>query len=440
MLVTHSRSVALTLLLLSWLGVACQPGPAAPPAAPTAAPPAATAVAKTGATVQAVAPTAAAAAAPAATAVAQAAPTVAAAAQTAAPTAAAAVGTAVAKVPAPAAGTPAAAGPKRKLTYVVGVPGLTMAYFQVNIAKAVGFFDEEGLDVDLQTAQSAPFVVQQIAVGRADAGGVSAGVLLNAFSQNQPMVATCELFRGTAFSLWVPEDSPVKTVADLRGKKIGVESLQGGHIPELRAGLVQAGLTVGRDVQLVALGDDAPTVIEAFKNKTVDAYDLSFLFDRGPRKALPLRRVPLSLQSVQTAQVDVTVRRELYERERSVVVGLNRAIAKANVFAYANPEATLAIQKVVFPPEHTNAEDARLLLENTMRVIAGSDTFDPNQRFCEMPMQGWEDLMSALVAPGQQGGLQQRFDVAPFVKNDLAAEINNFDRQKVIEFARAYKP
>lgn len=320
------------------------------------------------------------------------------------------------------------------------VPTRTMAFFPYNVAQAVGFYAQEGLDVEVQTSQSSPFVVQQLVLGRANAGGVVAGVALNAFSQNQPVVAVCEQFLGSVFTLWVPADSPIQSFTDLKGKKIGVESLQGGHMPELRAALANVGLTVGQDVQLMALGDDSQTVVTAFNNKTVDAFDLSFNVTPGPRLALDLRGVPQPPAIQGNAREPILVNKATLQQDRQMIIGLVRATMKALIFGSANPDAVMAIQKQVTPSEFVDPQYAQQMLQtafSTWANISDPTKLDPNQQFCNMPTQSWESLMTALLAPG--GGLTQSFDVKPSIDASLIQEINNFDRQAVVNFAKSYK-
>jgi NitT/TauT family transport system substrate-binding protein len=327
----------------------------------------------------------------------------------------------------------------RKLTFMVPVPVLTTFYFPPNVADELGFFEEEGLEVEIVTGAGAPLVLQQMAVGNVDAGYVTASVGLNAFSQGQEVVAVYEDFDTSVFDLWVLPDSGISTVEDLRGKNIGVEGLQGGHIPELRAWLTAAGLTIGEDVNLLGLGDDSATVVEAFNNGTVDAYDLSTLFSIGPSAELGLVPLNVPAQVGETPQVGVFVTRELFDNEPEVVEGLGRALVKAAVFGLVNPDAVRAIQAEVFPPEQENEDFAKVLMNVVLETMVGSDDFDPNQELGRTAMDGWERLQDLLLATGAEGGLEGAVEVRDFVTNELISIFNDFDRDELIKFAEEYE-
>jgi len=329
-------------------------------------------------------------------------------------------------------------GERAQVTFMLPIPVRTIATFPFNVAEAAGFYEEENLEGETLTADSAAFAIQQMAAGKVDIALSTAGAALNAFAQEQPVMAVCEFFQGQVFSIWVQSDSSIQTFEDLRNKRIGVESMQGGHIPELKAFLAASGLTPGKDVTLVPLGDDAATVIAAFEQGKVDAYDLSFAFNPGPRLALDLRSVPSPEQLGQTAQEPLLVRRQLLEEQPDVVARFLRAIAKAVVFGNANSEAVFSIQRKVFPPELESMEFARLLLETSLQTMAGEEKLDPDSEFCRMPVEGWEELMNQLVVPGDPGAIQEKFDVGPYVDNSLVDQINDFDRQEVIDKAETF--
>ncbi len=327
----------------------------------------------------------------------------------------------------------------RKLTFMVPVPVLTTFYFPVNVADELGFFAEEGLEVEIVTGAGAPLVLQQMAVGSVDAGYVTASVGLNGFAQGQDVVVVYEDFSNSVFDLWVLPDSGINTVEDLRGKNIGVEGLQGGHIPELRAWLTAAGLTIGEDVNLLGLGDDSATVVEAFNNGTVDAYDLSSLFSIGPSAELGLRALNVPAQVGQTPQVGVFVTRELFENEPEVVEGLGRALVKAAIFGLVNPDGVRAIQAGVFPPEQENEDFAKVLISVVLQTMVGGDNFDPNQELGRMPLDGWDRLQDLLLATGEEGGLEAAVDVSDFVTNEFIDAFNDFDRDELVKFAEEYE-
>jgi NitT/TauT family transport system substrate-binding protein len=69
-------------------------------------------------------------------------------------------------------------------------------------------------------------------------------------------------------ALWVPADSPIKTVADLKGKKIAINAFGSAVDLVLRVALKKAGLDPRRDVQIVEV--TFPNIAPAIREKRVD--------------------------------------------------------------------------------------------------------------------------------------------------------------------------
>ncbi len=163
----------------------------------------------------------------------------------------------------------------RKVTLYMPVPVKTIAMFCAIVPQELGYYQEEGLDVSAETAESSPFIVQQMASGKADAGIVVAGPAISAWAQGLKLVAVWEMLTKPVFQQVVLDNSPVKALQDLKGKQLGVKGLDGGDIVELTADLAKLGLTVGKDVQLQPLGEDMGPVLEALKSGKVAAFSAS---------------------------------------------------------------------------------------------------------------------------------------------------------------------
>lgn len=105
------------------------------------------------------------------------------------------------------------------------------------------------LDLSADVADTVPLFAQ------------AAGTEFTYFLQEKPSP--------TAEALVVPKDSPVKAVADLKGKKLAVAKASGAHYLTVQA-LSQAGLAFGKDVEISYLQPaDART---AFESGAIDAW------------------------------------------------------------------------------------------------------------------------------------------------------------------------
>jgi NitT/TauT family transport system substrate-binding protein len=155
------------------------------------------------------------------------------------------------------------------------IPILGSAPFFVAAAK--GYFEEQGLDVELQTFPSAGPMVAPLSAGQLDAGGGQFGVsYLNAVGAELDVMSQASLSSQPpgfgAVPLLVRKDlfdsGEITEVADLAGRKAAVNVERGTAEYLLAKALEPAGLTVD-DVEMVTL--PFPDMPAAFANGAIDA-------------------------------------------------------------------------------------------------------------------------------------------------------------------------
>ena len=146
-----------------------------------------------------------------------------------------------------------------------------MGFYTSMLADELGYFEEEGMDVNIQGTDGSTFVVQKVAAGYSEFGVASTEPVVLGNETNQDYTAVYEYLTKPLFSLYVLPDSGIETFADLAGKVVGVSDLVGGEalIGRLLAG--QAGLTLGIDLELRAVGYDQAMILEQFSSSELGA-------------------------------------------------------------------------------------------------------------------------------------------------------------------------
>lgn len=117
------------------------------------------------------------------------------------------------------------------------------------IAEEKGYFADEGLDVEVIAPADPADPPKMVAAGRADIAITYQPQLHLQVQEGLPLVRVGTLVASPLNCLLVLEDGPVKTVADLEGRKIGF-SVAGVEEALLTAILAKGGLTLA-DVDLV---------------------------------------------------------------------------------------------------------------------------------------------------------------------------------------------
>ena len=90
----------------------------------------------------------------------------------------------------------------------------------MHLAKAKGWFAREGLEVDIQDGAGSLNTIQLVASGQFDVGQVVLGVMAIARARDLPVKSFAGFMRKGDLAVMVPANSGIKTLADLKGKKL----------------------------------------------------------------------------------------------------------------------------------------------------------------------------------------------------------------------------
>ena len=140
----------------------------------------------------------------------------------------------------------------------------------VNVGEKLGIFKKHGLDLKIVDFTGGSKMAQAMAAGSLDIGD-GAGTEMALVAKGVPMIAVCESAGPIPFiGIGVPFDSPIQTIDELKGKKIGFSSA-GSLTDWLIKELVRAEKWQPQDVTGVAIGNGAGNIISAFRAHLIDA-------------------------------------------------------------------------------------------------------------------------------------------------------------------------
>lgn len=291
-----------------------------------------------------------------------------------------------------------------ELTIVVPNPSAINVY-PLHVAVGEGYFAEEGLSVKVEAVNGSASVLQLLASGQGHIGQPGPAPLLAARARGEDIVFIYNHFSRSVFGLVVPEESPAKVPADLKGATIGIGTADGAEVGFTRGIMNDLGLKDGADYQFLAIGDGG-TAVAAFLNKEVGAYaaavaDAAIISSRG----IPLREI------TPEPYLDYfgngwAVTRAFLDANPGTVEGFGRALVRGTKFGLdpANREATLKHVAVGNPQESEDPDFAGALLTAIQGRTLPVDSKDP---FGYMPPGAWVKWQESLVA---SGGLEKPLD------------------------------
>ena len=171
-----------------------------------------------------------------------------------------------------------------KTTFNVGFSAFSAAFMPAFVADQAGYFAQEGIATRLVFMQSGVQLMQSIIAGDTQIGMGSAPELVTAVNAGAKVHGFWGISNLMPYALISRPD--IKTIAELRGKKIAVSAR--GSLSEFLASYVlkNKGIDPSKEVFYVALGG-VPTRFAALLSGSADASLISAAqFDRGRKAGL----------------------------------------------------------------------------------------------------------------------------------------------------------
>ena len=276
-------------------------------------------------------------------------------------------------------------GSEKQDEYVfkIGTANGSVCMAPLHIAEDNGYLKEEfdaiGIKyelVEIDVQQTADLV----ASGQIDAGVGLAGCLLPQIDNGLEITFTAGLHTGCT-KYYVKADSDIKSLEDLKGKKIGVPGVSDSSVIALKRKLEDLGIKSGNndmEFELAAYNmTDLPLALENGAVDVVAMHDpvaTSAEKEYGFRKILDLTEdEKFKNEYCCTAYVSANVSKE----HADAAAAYTRALLKASAYVEANPEKTAELQIKNNHCSGDAAENAKLLASYNYQpsVSAMRDTF-----------------------------------------------------------------
>lgn len=156
--------------------------------------------------------------------------------------------------PAPSEGTQTAADPEQS-SMTLGLPVVTSTFAPMYLAVQEGYFEEEGLDVEIVHFRGGSDLVKGIASGSVDVGYTALAGPMTAIAQGRPLKVFYGGFNMTLFEWWA--SPPISSVQEAKGKRWGVSRVGSSTDFLTRYLLEQNGLNPQTDAKIVSGGGSA---------------------------------------------------------------------------------------------------------------------------------------------------------------------------------------
>ncbi|MDB6002768.1 MAG: NMT1/THI5-like protein, partial [Rhizobacter sp.] len=161
------------------------------------------------------------------------------------------------------------AKPPRKVVIAVGTQVLNSSYPYVMMPAALGYWKQEGLDVEVIPAGGSLQAIQQMVGKSADFVEINSSTFIQSMATTGVQMRAIMANTTPDWSLVSMSGGPVKSIADFKGRTIGISNLGSGGIPMLQAYLRANGLDPDKDITIQPTGFGG-MALEALKSGRVD--------------------------------------------------------------------------------------------------------------------------------------------------------------------------
>jgi NitT/TauT family transport system substrate-binding protein len=317
---------------------------------------------------------------------------------------------------------------------------ITSAAAPFAIATKMGWYPSAGIKVQLVPVPGSSDCVKLVATGDLPYSLPSIESLPAVLQQGVKAKIFYTAYQGNIYGIAVPKESPIRSIKELKGKKIGVASMASGGFPVARGLLAMNGLDSEKDAQIVVVGEaaQAAALLRSGQVAALSLYDTQYalvesagvpvrLLDSGPVGRFPSNGF-LALQ-------------EKLQKDRAQAVALGKGYAMGTVFAMANPEAAVKILYEVYPQTKPSGKsDEQALRDDVKTLLARAEHWRLEaggvKRWGESSIKDFDAYEDFLV---KWKVISARVPATDLVTNDLIEDINRFDAAAIAAQAKAYR-
>jgi len=219
----------------------------------------------------------------------------------------------------------------------VAMPSTTHAVLAFSTSRDKGYYRDEGLDVEL-ILMSAPIASRALLSGDVDVATVG-GAGLPPVLSGAPLRFIFSTYNRPMF--WLFGKAEIRSVKELKGKRVGVSGIGSGPDSLLREALRRNALE-GRDVAILSLGV-MPTIYSGLQSGVVDAAMLSPPFTFRAEEDGFRELIAFPKQDLVEMQGSILIKESFLQSDPATLEKFIRATYKGFLYIKQNRSGTIPI-------------------------------------------------------------------------------------------------
>ncbi|ROU04250.1 ABC transporter substrate-binding protein [Histidinibacterium lentulum] len=300
-------------------------------------------------------------------------------------------------------------------------------FYPLVVGEALGYFEEEGVIVNLLPSDTSIPYVAFVQNGQADLAMLDPVETVNALNAGAPINTVYEVMQNAPEGIGVPAGSDVDSIEDLVGTTVGLVSDRDRSF--LQAALNTVGASID-DVETVVLGESGPTLAAAMRDGNVSAISgaapdwISLIVNGIEVDLITPPELLTSPANTFAANADTL------EEKRDAMEGFLRAWSKGMYVAAVNPEAVAEMLRQAVPEEWENEDAGQLYLDMSIGM-----NLSTTERLGDVQPDVWNSIQPQFL---ESGAIEEIVPAEDFLNDIYIEAANDFDRAEVEAEAAAW--
>ena len=300
-------------------------------------------------------------------------------------------------------------------------------FFPLVVGESLGYFEEEGISVNLLPSDTSIPYVAFILNGQADLAMLDPNETINAINAGANINTVYEVMQNAPEGIAVLAGGEYTSMDDLAGTTVGLVSDRDRAF--LQSALDVAGHSID-DVTTVVLGESGPTLAAAIRDGNVSAISGS-VFDWAALVANGIEIDTVTPEELLASPANtLAMNADIVEEKRDTMEGFFRAWSKGMHVGATNPDAVEAMLRQAVP-EEWEVEAAGMGLFQGVLPMNISTT----ERMGDLQADVWTNVQPRMLA---SGAIEAEVDVSTFLNDTYIEAANDFDKAEVEADAAAW--
>lgn len=332
----------------------------------------------------------------------------------------------------------AAAQKKLEKVSLGQVTSTSLTFAPIFAAETLGYFADEGIELQHLNFKGGAVLQPQIANKQVTFGFTAVELAIMSRQPGKDPIPLVFFYNGARESIWetvVLDSSPIKSLNDLRGKKIGIGATANANVPLTRVMMHDFGMEMGKDYSFLPIGVGA-SAFRAVLNGDADAYNT---FDSNiatfETTGVKLRKLEVPQKYREMFSNGFVAHRDTLRDKPELVVGFGRALTKGIIVCEESPSFCVKNFWKLYPnakPQAPSDEEALKKGLHVLRSRMQKYTYFPSgakREFGVYSDKAWRDYVDVLFDGGELS--TKDIDIKPIYTNEFVSKFNEFNLDDV---------